>query len=236
MMPFAVNTSARFTRRLMGSENQPLVVIDDALAVPQNLVDLACRTPFSPPPGGFYPGLNAPLPRDYVTGLTAAVRPLMEQAFGMAASHRVELSGYFGLATEAPDTLAPIQMLPHHDSTNPCQLALVHYLPAGLQGGTGFYRQDETGFESIDGSRQPAYSAVCARQTADAGDLNRHVGPHTPGYTLIDSVDAVFNRLILYRTTSLHSGLLETSRLTQDPTTGRLTANIFIRPSQSNET
>ncbi len=231
MNPFAVNKQARFSRRAMGKEGQPLVIIDEALETPQALVELARQSPFSEPPGGFYPGLNAPLPSDYVVSLAEALRPLLAQAFGLSANAPVDLSGYFGLATRPAEVLAPVQKLPHHDSTNPMQLAVIHYLAAGRQGGTGFYRQDVTGFESVDGGRQPAYTAECARQIEDVPNLTRHVGPHTPGYTLIDFADAVFNRLIVYRTTSLHSGLLETSNLSDNPATGRLTANLFIRPS-----
>ncbi len=231
MNPFAVNKQARFSQRGMGKEGHPLVIIDAALQTPQALVELALQSPFSEPPGGFYPGLNAPLPRDYVVSLAEALRPLLAQAFGLSANAPVDLSGYFGLATRPAEVLTPVQMLPHHDSTNPMQLAVIHYLAAGPQGGTGFYRQDATGFESVDGGRQPAYTAECARQIGDTPGVTRHICPHTAGYTLIDSADAVFNRLLVYRTTSLHSGLLETSTLTDNPATGRLTANIFIRPS-----
>lgn len=231
MTRFVLNTAARFIHRSMGREGQPLVVIDDVLQDPQTLVDHACALSFSPPPGGYYPGLNAELPLDYVTGLTTGLRPLLEQVFGLPAARPVDLSGYFGLATQAAEALQPVQTLPHHDSTDPRQLAIVHYLARGAQGGTGFYRQNATGFESVDSARQPAYAAACAEQLAHRDAPALHVGPQTPGYTQIDASEALFNRLIVYRTTSLHSGLLEASSLTNDPATGRLTANVFVRLS-----
>ncbi len=37
-----------------------------------------------------------------------------------------------------------------------------------------------------------------------------------------------FNRLVVYRSHVLHSGLLGESRLSEDPAVGRLTANSFL--------
>ena len=226
-----LNSAARIEVRHFGAENQPLVVIDDALADPQTLVGAALKTTFSAPPGGFYPGLNAPMQREYVSRLVAKLRPILAANFGLPDEAVLDLSGYFGLATQAASVLKPVQKIPHIDSTNPFQIALLHYVVSGQQGGTGFYRQDETGFESIDAQRHATYTESYRLQLAEGGQfLTRHVGAHTPGYTLIASVEAAFNRMILYRSNCLHSGLLETSVLSNDPTTGRLTANVFVRP------
>jgi hypothetical protein len=49
-----------------------------------------------------------------------------------------------------------------------------------------------------------------------------------PNYEQIEMIEAVFNRLIVYRATSLHAGILGTTRLGRNPEDGRLTANSFI--------
>jgi len=43
----------------------------------------------------------------------------------------------------------------------------------------------------------------------------------------------VFNRLIVYRTHMLHSGLLNRAPLSADPAKGRLTANGFIEAARA---
>ena len=230
MDDLALNTRARFDLRRMGQEGQPLAIIDHALLTPQAMVETACSASFEDPPGGYYPGLNAALPEAYVVRLTTALRPLLEQAFGLSARQPVQTSGYFALATCDPEALAPIQKIPHHDSTDPHQLAILHFLCSGPQGGTAFYRHLATGFESIDATKVATYrESYRAELEQKAEALTRHVGAETPDYQLIDQAEAAFNRILIYRSTSLHSGLLEDSTLSGDPRTGRLTANVFIR-------
>ncbi|HEX7800340.1 MAG TPA: DUF6445 family protein, partial [Asticcacaulis sp.] len=54
-------------------------------------------------------------------------------------------------------------------------------------------------------------------------------GPDTPHYEMIDAAPCVYNRLVVYRSISLHAGLLGASTLTDDPRTGRLTLNTLIQ-------
>ena len=226
----ALNYSARFSTRFLGHEKNPLVTIDNVLRAPDELIALACKANFDSPPGGYYPGINAPLPKDYASSLVKALRPLLAQNFGFPLDAPIQLSGYLALATLNPSQLKPIQKIPHYDSTDPMQLAMVHYLCRGSQGGTGFYRHIDTGFETIDPERSPVYLSSYHRALATYGDrLQRHVCAETPGYELIDKEDALLNRLIIYRSNCLHSGDLENSNLSSDPRTGRLTANIFIK-------
>jgi hypothetical protein len=47
---------------------------------------------------------------------------------------------------------------------------------------------------------------------------------------MIDSVEGVEDRLLIYRGSLLHSGLIPPNMaLSDDPHRGRLTANIFVR-------
>jgi hypothetical protein len=106
---------------------------------------------------------------------------------------------------------------------------MVHYLCRDMPGGTGFFRHKATGFEGVDARRRADYVRHAAAELeADGGQLTRHVTDETPNYELIDFAELKFNRLIIYRSHVLHSGLLEGASLTNDPRTGRLTANSFI--------
>ena len=226
---FVPNPQARIAVRPMGREGHALLTVDDAFENPEALVERACRTPFAAPHITQYPGLNAPLPEDYSQGLIHALRPMLQSAFGIPPHLPLSFFGFFALATQSPEDLKPVQKVPHQDSTDPFKIAMVHYLCKGPQGGTGFYRHEATGFESVDAAQRAQYVAAVSDELASRGDqLTRHAGRDTPGYEMIDFAEAAFNRLIVYRSHCLHSGLLEQSTLTADPATGRLTANSFL--------
>lgn len=52
-----------------------------------------------------------------------------------------------------PQSLAPIQRLPHVDGLEPDRLAILVYLSGAETGGTAFYRQRATGYETVDAAR-----------------------------------------------------------------------------------
>ena len=224
-----LNPDARLDLRRIGREGHPLLIIDHALAAPEALIDEATAATFTPPGHTRYPGLNAPLPAEYSQTLMTALRPMLERGFGIPRHLPLRFFGFFALATQAPEQLEPIQKVPHHDSPDPFRIAMVHYLCHGQKGGTGFFRHIATGFEGIDAKRRPAYvEQAAAELEAGKARLTRHVTADTPNYEMIDHADIVFNRLIVYRSHVLHAGLLDEATLTDDPATGRLTANSFI--------
>lgn len=226
---FRISADARMEMRRIGREGHPLLIIDNAMSEPERLIEAAKTATFERPAHTRYPGLNAPLPDYYGQGVLSAVNPLLARGFGMPANLRKTMFGFLALATQAPEELEPIQKVPHHDSPDPFRIALVHYLCRDMPGGTGFFRHKATGFEGVDARRRADYVRIAAAELETAGDgLTRHVTDETPNYELIDFAELKFNRLIIYRSHVLHSGLLEGAELTHDPRTGRLTANSFI--------
>lgn len=232
MTIWALNPQARLEVRRTGREGHPLLVVDNLLAAPDALVELAAQAPFAPPQGTRYPGLNAPLPEAYLHAVTRPLRPMLQKEFGIRADNDLNLWGFFALATQGPHSLAPIQTIPHQDSSDPMQLALVHYLCAETMGGTGFFRHRATGFEGVDAGRRPDYARIAAAELAQSGGSGGHVRADTPRYEMTDSVDPAFNRLIVYRSHVLHAGLLDGIALSPDPRAGRLTANSFLSPKR----
>jgi len=227
-VPLRISPDARMEMRRIGREGHPLLIIDNAISEPERLIEAAVAARFEQPAHTRYPGLNAPLPEFYGKGILNAVNPLLARGFGMPAHLRKTMFGFLALATQAPEELEPIQKVPHHDSPDPFRIAMVHYLCSGA-GGTGFFRHKATGFEGVDARRRPDYARLAAAELEEAGEqLTRHVTDETPNYELIDYAELKFNRLIIYRSHVLHSGLLDGATLTSDPRTGRLTANSFI--------
>ncbi len=111
---------------------------------------------------------------------------------------------------------------------------MVHYLCHPPQGGTAFFRHMTTGYEYVSDERHKSYEDNMRAELATAGKLPLHAGRDTPNYELIDSADLVYNRLVIYRSISLHSALLDDSTLSHDPLTGRLTLNTLLAPKRPN--
>lgn len=223
------NISVRL--RKVGVEQQPLLIVDDVLADPWAMIDAARAADFYRPPHTNYPGLNANLPEAYYRTVVTALRGPMEAAFDLSAGAVLKFFGFFALATTPSDKASPAQRLPHLDGPDPGRLAIVHYLCRGDFGGTGFFRHQATGFESVDASRQEAYGA--ALQAELSRERVGFAGRDTPGYDLVEAVEPVFNRLIVYRGHVLHAGLLGQGGGSADPVAGRLTANGFVEAVES---
>jgi len=222
----ALNPAADIQIMRIGAERQPVLVIDNAVVEPQALIDYAAhRTHFGPPPAGsYYPGLNARLPSNYLPMLVAALRAPLTQIFGVSPAHPLPGFGFFGLATVRDEDLGPFQVVPHIDTFKWPAFAGVHYLCGPEFGGTGFFRQVSTGFETVSPSRNYKYNRVLKTEMATSAD------PGVLGafYERIEAVEAKFNRFILYSASQLHSPLAVSDRLRVEPRTGRLTANIFL--------
>lgn len=213
----------------IGAEKAPLLIFDNIVENPQGLVEAAARSRFAPL-GHFFPGVRAPAPLVYQQFLQTHCMPLLEGHFFSDAPQFKFLMCHYSLVTTHPSQLSMIQRIPHFDSTESNGLASVHYLFKEDFGGTAFYRHRKTGFESVDESRKEQYLRSLEGENG---------GPNMPGpeyingdtalYEQIMNVDAFFNRLIIYRRNSLHSGSIEKDFSPgPDLLSGRLSINTFI--------
>ncbi len=226
-----INPNARVKLRTVGVEQNPLLVIDDVLEAPEAMVEAAARASWAPPKGTFYPGVNADLPVGYLRTLLPALKPSFERAFGLPQDQALVAYGFYALATWGLERFGPLQRIPHFDQPNPMSLAMVHYLCKDQPGGTAFFRHRLSGFESVTPGRRDNYMQAVAQEIArDADRLTGFAGPDTPNYEMIDHVELRFNRLVIYRSNVLHCALFDGANLSDNPRTGRLTANSFFSP------
>lgn len=226
-MRFALNPAADPRVSAVGREREPLIVIDRVMVDPDALVAEAGAATFAPAfgPAGGYPGIRAPAPLDYVERIARTIDPLLRQVFALGDVRMARAECNFSMVTQRADELVPAQRAPHVDTADPLQFAILHYLCGKEQGGTAFYRHRATGFEAITPERLPAYDA--ARDVEDAG-AGYAVGS-TAQFEQTASVAARFDRLAVYRSRVLHSGIIpDDTALSPDPRRGRLTANIFL--------
>lgn len=211
----------------IGREGEPLLRLDGLMRDAGQLVDYAARQGGFEPvhgPAGGYPGIRAPAPLDYVGAVVRALDPVLREAFGLHGVRLGRAECNFSIVTLGGGDLAPSQRVPHIDTTDPLQFAFLHYLCGPEQGGTAFYRHRATGFEAITPERQPHYEAVRATEPEPAPG---YIAGDTAEFEQVAAADAVFDRLLVYRSRQLHSGLV-TGAGSSDPRQGRLTANIFV--------
>lgn len=213
----------------IGEERAPLLVFDNVVENPQLLVELASEANFAPM-GRFFPGVRAMAPKAYQHFLLRNVLPHLKGHFFEGKPQFKFSMCHYSLVTTHPDQLSMLQRIPHFDSVESNGLASVHYLFKGNLGGTAFYRHRKTGYESVDESRKEHYFRSLEEEN-DGPNLPgpEYINGDTPLYKQIMNVEAVFNRFIIYRRNSLHSGSLGKEFIPDpNPRTGRISINTFI--------
>jgi hypothetical protein len=227
-MAAILDPAARMQIERQGDEAQPVIVIDNMLAAPERWRALAARVPWGRI-GPHYPGLRAVVPRQAAEEMRGELAGLIAETFALDPVPPV-LETYFSIVTTPPDALAPIQRLPHFDGLEPERIAILIYLSGAEQGGTAFYRQRATGFETVDSARFPAFEAALKAGVAEHGlPPAAYVAGDTPLYERIAAYEARPNRALIYRGHTLHCAAIPPgAELPADPLRGRLSINGFL--------
>lgn len=217
---------------LIGTEREPVVVVDNFLSSPQLLIEhaAAAQGAFDAVSDAFYPGSRAPAPAIYCFALRAFLGPIIAEAFGLQDSRISGELSHFSLLTTAPEKLQMVQRMPHFDNTNPKQLALLHYLCGPQHGGTSFYRHRRSGFEYIDESRLSEYRNAVGTDLAELGaPPAKYICGDDARFERTASFSAAHNRVLIYRSINLHSAdIAATFNFDPNPRSGRLTVNTFF--------
>ncbi|WP_445190805.1 DUF6445 family protein [Sphingomonas sp. Tas61C01] len=219
-------TDHAVTRQRIGSEGEPLVVIDGFAANPDSLRADAIAGSYDPA-GHHYPGIRAALPDRYLRDQLPVIARALGREFGSYRRIHV-VDARFSIVTTAPDALDVRQRLPHVDAYGRDRIALVHYLSASDRGGTAFFRHRATGFETIDEARAPIFFDALRREV-EAAPPAGYIVADTALFERTALIDACFNRALLYRSNVLHSGAIAADAvLSPDPALGRLTVTAFF--------
>lgn len=216
----------------LGRSEAPLLVVDNFISEVDYLVEHASKQKFeknSP----FYPGVRADTPDVYKTLFLSALQNVLIDFFDLEAKTLKFNICHYSLVTTPPSKLHILQRIPHFDSTDSEGLAAVHYLFRGELGGTSFYRHRKTGFEFINEARKLEYFRSLEEEN-DTSNIPKpsYINGDTPLFERIGAEEGVFNRVVIYRRNSLHSGSIsETFIPDSNPLTGRLSINSFIDPA-----
>lgn|SRR5262245_17770500 len=219
----------RIQKLRIGRESLPLLVIDDLVADPEELVQDAIAKRYAPP-HSYYPGVRAKAPLSYQRFVVSELREVINDFFELENPSLQFNMCHYSVVTTPPAQLTPIQRVPHVDAHDPRGLASIHYLFKADLGGTAFYRHRATGFEYVDEARRPSYYPVLEREMAGPSAPGPdYIDADTPLFERIGIQAGVFNRMLVYRRNCLHSGVPRPGvRLTSDPASGRLSINSFL--------
>jgi hypothetical protein len=223
-----LNPRAKIEIARQGNEAQPVIVIEDMLAEPDRWRDAAARAHYGRI-GAHYPGIRAIVPPEAAEGMRSALAALIGETFDLDPVPPV-LECFFSIVTTPPEALAPIQRLPHFDGLETDRIAILIFLSGASQGGTAFYRQRATGFETVDAPRFPAFEAALGEGVARHGlPPAAYIADDTPLFERIASYEARPNRALIYRSNTLHCAqIVPGTPLPADPASGRLSINSFL--------
>lgn len=231
---FQFNPQPAIETIAVGEEASPVRIIDQALADPASLVALAGReAQFFVDERNFYPGVRMALPYAFGAAfrgwLAAWVGPSLRPHDPVAIS---EDQHYFAVASRSAASLAPIQSIPHYDSTDPAIFAAILYLCDPVFGGTAFYRHRATGYERITAARQKNYHLALNHDLRRYAPPSGYIRGDTGGFKRIGSIPLRYNRLIIYSGNLLHAAdIADPGPGPAELVQGRLTITTLFRLS-----
>ena len=227
-----VNPKCEVQVEFIGKSRTPIMIIDNYADNLEEIISYAKNhEDFSPDGLSYYPGIRAKLSKDYVINTLKPLLPYLTKLYKVPQNYTPQpKENYFSLITTPPDELTELQTIPHIDGINPMRIAAIHYLGAGDFGSTGFYRIKSSKDEAINSDRENFYLHTVQEYLKTTENQKRsYCGEENSAFMCYKKVDYKSNRLLLFPGYLLHSSLVNVDRdLNSDPTSGRLTANMFI--------
>lgn len=227
---FSLTPQTKIQCMRVGVEQEPVILIDSFVQGADELRQHAIDNARFEGADTSYPGVRMVVPMIYAAALAKNLQPYIEGFLGYNLKAVTKAASRFSLVTIPPSELSLLQRIPHFDAPTKNGLAAVHYLCDAPSSGTSLYRHRKTGYEFIDSSRYSEYMAlVKARYSSPDLYPEGYIFGSTDEFEEIASHKAVFNRLLLYRGSSLHSGQIGADYdFDPSPETGRLTITTFI--------
>jgi hypothetical protein len=233
MFDFSLNSQPILTQHIIGDEKIPLLIIDNFANSVSDLVDFSGDgSSFQADKNNFYPGKRKLMPSDYGKQICRQYLPFFHSFFDCPQTSLAKtVLSALAIADTPVKELRPMQMLPHIDTPQSNQFAVVHYLCNQDHGGTSFYRHKETGYQTITQDRLYHY-ANQVKKEAMAHQIHknpRYMSSSNKLFEQLYLVEARMNRAIIYPSNLLHSGNVNAALgLSSVPQKGRLTIGSFI--------
>lgn len=214
----------------IGAEQQELVQVDSYIQGADVLRQDAIERNNFAVADSFYPGVRMEISDAYIIGLVTNLKDVISNFFGLDLRRIKRAVSKYSIVTFKPEDLSLMQSIPHFDAPSRRSLAMIHYLCDAPDSGTSLYRHRETGYEYIDEKRREKYMGCVEERSRDLSlQPSGYICGSNEDYEEIISVNAVYNRLLMYRGSSLHSGIIKPDyNFDPSPETGRLTVTSFI--------
>jgi hypothetical protein len=214
----------------VGNEQQEVLLVDNYIKGALALKERAVQINEFARADSFYPGIRMQVPQEYTMALVKNFGFFMEQFFHLEVRQIKKAVSKFSIITTRQNDLDLLQRIPHFDSPSRKGLAFVHYLQSVPGMGTSLYRHTPTSFEYVDEQRYSSYTEkIQERFPTEDAYPEGYINGSTDQFEEIASFDAVFNRLLMYRGTSLHCGKIgKDYNFDPSPATGRLTVTSFF--------
>jgi len=218
----------------VGAERFPLLVVDNLIDRPDDLVTYAASSCTLAAPTDMYPGLRAPAPQSYAEVLRKALSSAINDAFTLKDFELHSAISYLCVVTTKPSDLKPVQCMPHIDGTAANTFSSVHYLCSPTYSGTSLYRHRRTGYELVPEYRHDRYRSVLDQELSDTPWTTQdYINGNTEIFERIASTTVAFNRLVLYPSNALHAADIgKDFAFDSNPRSGRFSVNsrIQMRP------
>jgi len=214
----------------IGTDQQELMRVDSYIQGAEALRQEAITGNNFAVADSFYPGVRMAISDAYIVGLVRNFQGVIGNFFKLDLRTIKSAASKYSIVTSQPEDLKPMQRIPHFDAPSRNSLAVIHYLCDAPDSGTAFYHHGETGYDYIDRSRLGRYEQSIVKRFEDPKrQPSGYVYGDTEDYSEIASFGAANNRLLMYRGSSLHSGIIRPNyNYDPSPETGRLTITSFI--------
>ncbi|MCT2529639.1 DUF6445 family protein [SAR92 clade bacterium H921] len=214
----------------IGTDQQELMRVDSYIQGADALRQEAIANNNFAIADSFYPGVRMAISDAYIVALVRNFQGVIRDFFKLDLRTIKSAASKYSIVTSQPEDLKLMQRIPHFDAPSRDSLAVIHYLCDAPDSGTAFYHHDETGYDFIDRGRLGNYEqSIVTRFQDPTRQPAGYVCGGTEDYSEIASFGAVYNRLLMYRGSSLHSGIIRPDyNFDPSPETGRLTITSFI--------
>jgi hypothetical protein len=214
----------------VGNDQQELVRVDNYMQGADVLLEDAISRNNFAVADSFYPGIRMNITDAYIIQLVCNFHTVIQDFFKLDLRRIKKAVSKYSIVTHSPEDLTLMQRIPHYDAPTRNSLAVIHYLSDAPNSGTSLYRHRETGYEYIDQARSEKYSNSLQQQFDEPSKHpSGYIHESTQVFEEIASHKAVYNRLLMYRGSSLHSGIIKPDyNFDPSPESGRLTVTSFI--------
>jgi hypothetical protein len=182
-----------------------------------------------------FPGMRDKMPMPYTRLLKCFFEKLILPELKVQSSYQSNFhSSLLSLVTCPPSDLAVNQKMPHVDSCNSNDYAFVHYLSSQSHGGTSFYCYKPKQLIELKSEHKPVLTEMITKVSYSPEEHSSYITSSTSIFEKILTVEAKFNRLVIYPANVLHSANLASKKsYCGDMNQGRLSISSFASISNS---